>query len=189
MATFVAQLATARKAASDARKALDTAHKHVEPPTAELHALFLTRPAQYAECLRKMADIVATLPALTAAAEQSAAALAALEERACWKCSGTGEYSAPTRAYRQGKPYCFTCNGTGDRTPDPAEAAIKWDALPSAQARRDARWVLGTGFGTPWTTGAFSTNREAQLIAAGVLVPVPGKPGAFTVGGKTRTHA
>lgn len=113
MAMFCDQLATARKAASDAREALATARKHVEPPSADLHALFLTMPGKYAECLRKMADIVETLPALTQASEQADAAQAALEKLACYKCNGTGVYTAPTRAHRDGKPYCFTCNGTG----------------------------------------------------------------------------
>lgn len=113
MAAYTTQLATARAAHTTAAHALATALKHVEPPTAELHALFLTRPESYADCLHKMADIVASLPALRAAAKEALDRLAELEKSACHRCFGTGEYSAPTRAYRQGKPYCFQCNGTG----------------------------------------------------------------------------
>lgn len=113
MSTFVGQYAAARKAGADARAALDTAHKHLTPPTAEMHELFLTVPGRYAECLRKMADIAESLPALIAAATAAADAETELADQACWYCRGTGEYSAPTSAYRNGKPYCFKCDGTG----------------------------------------------------------------------------
>ena len=47
--------------------------------------------------------------------------------------------------------------------------------------RKDALWVLSfEPAGQPWVTGAFRPNRERELIEAGVLVPVPGRPGAFT---------
>lgn len=51
--------------------------------------------------------------------------------------------------------------------------------------RKDALWVLGfEPAGQAWTTGAFRPNRERELIEAGVLVPVPGQPGAFTTAAK-----
>lgn len=113
MATYTARLAAARTAHTAAGHALATALKHVEPPTAELHTVFLTKPEAYAKALHQMADIVTSLPALRAAAKDTLDALSALETDACHRCYGTGVYSGPTSAYRQGKPYCFHCNGTG----------------------------------------------------------------------------
>lgn len=46
----------------------------------------------------------------------------------------------------------------------------------------DAKWILTFPTGSDWLTGAFRPNRERELVEAGVLVPVPGKPGMFTVG-------
>lgn len=113
--TFVAQLANARVVAYAANQAVNDALKNC---TLDAHfqrmALALKDPTSYATCLRKIAAIVETLPALRQAAAEAAAALAPLEERACRKCHGTGEYSAPTSAYRNGRPYCFKCNGTGE---------------------------------------------------------------------------
>lgn len=111
--TYITRLAGARKTNQAARKALDTARQHVTPPTPDMHNLFLTMPENYAKALRQMAEILETLPALTAAADTAAATLAPLEAQACWKCDGTGQYTAPTRATRHGIPYCFTCDGQG----------------------------------------------------------------------------
>jgi mono/diheme cytochrome c family protein len=110
---YTTALAAARAADRDASKALAIALKHVEPLTADLHTLFLTRPAAYAECLRKMAAILDTLPALRADAAAAAAALASLDAQACWTCHGTGRYEGPTNARRRGVPYCFDCGGDG----------------------------------------------------------------------------
>ncbi len=106
--------AAARAASAKAYKALATAIQHVAPPTAEMHDLFLSRPTAYAECLRKMADIVATLPVLREDATRARTIADEYAQHACHRCHGTGDYSAPTRAFRQGRPYCFACGGTGD---------------------------------------------------------------------------
>lgn len=113
--TFAAQLAAARAAANAAHKALNDAIANVTlTPEFQRLALAERRTEMYATCLRAMADIVDTLPALRAAVADAEATVNPLALRACWKCSGTGEYRAPTSAYRNGKPYCFTCNGTGE---------------------------------------------------------------------------
>lgn len=115
MTGFVAQLATARKLASDARKACDTARLHVRPMDADTHAALLAHdPVRYAQCLRQVADIMEGIPALDAARTAADEALKVLADRACYACHGTGEYSAPTSAFRNGKPYCFKCGGTGE---------------------------------------------------------------------------
>lgn len=114
IATFVTEYAAADTAATAAHQALKTARKHVEPLSPELHALFLTKPEQYATCLRKMADIVETIPALTAAAQAADAALEPLIARRCFYCHGTGMYQAPTSHYTDGKPQCWKCHGTGE---------------------------------------------------------------------------
>jgi hypothetical protein len=89
-----------------ARKALRTAEKHSAPIDPELAAtLEKFNPAAYTECLAKMATIRATIPALKAKFDE-------LDARACRRCNGTGEYSGPTSAFRQGKAYCFRCNGS-----------------------------------------------------------------------------
>jgi hypothetical protein len=52
------------------------------------------------------------------------------------------------------------------------------------QALRDAKWVLGFGAGAEWAVGrasGFRTNRERELVEAGVLVPGI-KPGVYIVG-------
>jgi hypothetical protein len=48
--------------------------------------------------------------------------------------------------------------------------------------RRDAEWVLSTGVGTEWLGDGFRPRRLAELVTLGVLIPVPGKAGRFTVG-------
>lgn len=113
---FYGQLSTARKAADDARKALADARKHVEPISAEMHALFLTRPADYAKCLRKIADIVESLPTLEQAVTDTEVALPPLEDRVCYgPCGGTGNYAGASGIRRAGHSFCFTCGGTGQR--------------------------------------------------------------------------
>jgi hypothetical protein len=107
--------AAARAASAKADKALATAIKHAKPLTPELHELFLTIPADYAECLRKMADIVASLPQLREDAARATAIADTYAAVACHRCNGTGDYSGATSAIRQGRPYCFYCNGTGHR--------------------------------------------------------------------------
>lgn len=113
-ATFIAEYAAANAAASAARTALETALKHVTPPTPELHQIFLTTPDLYAEALRKIADILLTLPALRDTVATTAAVVAPLAERACFFCHGTGLYQAPTSHYTQGRPVCWKCGGTGE---------------------------------------------------------------------------
>lgn len=114
MSTFAAELAAADQAETRARKNLDDALRHVTPVTAELHELFLTRPAEYANCLRKMADILDTIPALRTALADATAAADPLRARACAKCLGTGLYTAPTTHLQHGKPVCFRCGGTAE---------------------------------------------------------------------------
>jgi hypothetical protein len=53
---------------------------------------------------------------------------------------------------------------------------------PLTPLLRDAKWVLSCGAGTEWVTGGFRPRREAELVELGVLVPIPGRPGHFTVG-------
>lgn len=131
-AKYAQALAAARTAETTAAHALMTALKHVKPLDAETHELFLTRPADYAQCLRKMADIVADLPRLREDAKRTLDILSDIEAHACHRCSGTGTYSGPSNATRRGHAYCFYCNGTGDnRQPARARAAEK--------ARTDAR--------------------------------------------------
>jgi len=123
-AKFARDLAAARKASTDATDALSQALKNVEPPSAELHALFLTKPEGYADVLRKMADIVADLPRLREDAKRALDILSDMEQHVCHRCNGTGTYYGPTGAVRRGHAYCFHCNGTGDvRTPARARAA------------------------------------------------------------------
>ena len=111
--TYVVNLSKARNAVSQARTALDKATSHVAPPTPEMHALFMQRPEAYAECLRKMADILATIPSLRESLKSSEAILAELEKVACYRCNGSGRYEGPTNATRKGVPYCFYCDGHG----------------------------------------------------------------------------
>ncbi len=113
-ATFVTEYTAAIATATAAHKALETARKHVQPLTPDLHATFLTKPDLYAECLRKMADILDTLPALEAADAAADAVVAKLADRACFHCHGTGLYQAPTSHYTQGRPVCWKCGGTGE---------------------------------------------------------------------------
>lgn len=51
----------------------------------------------------------------------------------------------------------------------------------TGQALKDALYVLDFEPGSTWRTGGFRPNREAELVAAGVLVPTD-QPGTFTVG-------
>lgn len=54
-------------------------------------------------------------------------------------------------------------------------------AALSGQALRDAAWVLTFPAGAEWHTGAFSANRERQLVKAGVLVRTA-REGVYLVG-------
>lgn len=123
-AKYAQSLAAARAAQTKASHDLSQALKNVEPPSAELHALFLTKPEGYADCLRKMADIVADLPRLREDAKRTLDILSDIEIHACHRCNGTGTYGGATHAIRRGHAYCFYCNGTGDgRQPARARAA------------------------------------------------------------------
>lgn len=114
--SYITALADARKAETLAAHALTTALKHVQPPTPEVHELFVNRdPSAYAKALRKMADILETIPALRTAAQSALDALSELEKQACHRCNGTGRYSGPTNATRRGVPYCFYCDGHGTK--------------------------------------------------------------------------
>lgn len=113
-ANFVNAYAAARKASADADKALATALLHLTPPSADLHALMLTRPEGYAECLRKMADIAASLPMLREDVQRANTIADELSERACFHCHGTGNYQAPTSYLTRGKPQCWNCGGSGE---------------------------------------------------------------------------
>lgn len=112
--TFAQQYAAACKASADADAALTKALKDVTL-TLEFQQLALARPESYAVCLRKIADIVETLPVLRAAVADANRVADALGERACFHCHGTGLYQAPTSYYTQGKPTCWKCSGTGER--------------------------------------------------------------------------
>lgn len=111
--TYIAKLAAAHHASNVARSALDKATRQVQPPSNEMHALFMERPEAYSKCLHEMAEIMATLPALRAALVEAEAVLAPLQEMACHRCDGTGRYTGATSATRRGVPYCFKCNGQG----------------------------------------------------------------------------
>lgn len=111
--TFPARIAAARHTLTAARAERDKVLAQVKPLSPEMHAVFVTKPEDYAKCLRRQADLMDTLPALHAAVTTAEQALSPLEKRACWKCRGTGTYTAPTSAYRRGVPYCFDCNGAG----------------------------------------------------------------------------
>lgn len=100
--SFIADLAAARKAYYDAVN-------WTKPLDAETAALLQARyPEKYAETEAKVAAIAATLPALRAAYE-------ALDDQACGRCSGTGEYGGASRYTRKGLRFCFDCNGRGKR--------------------------------------------------------------------------
>lgn len=113
MSDYSDRLAAASAAKSAAIEALEKALRNVEPVTPENHTLFLSRPTAYAECLRKMADIVASLPALRAAVADATSRADALAELACYQCSGTGDYQAPTSHLTRGRPLCWKCGGDG----------------------------------------------------------------------------
>jgi hypothetical protein len=111
--SYVANLKNARIAASKSYGDLSKALQHVKPVTPEMHALFITKPDAYADMLRKVADILVTIPTLQASYDSAKKILAELEALACYRCDGSGQYSGPTNATRNGVPYCFYCNGTG----------------------------------------------------------------------------
>lgn len=116
MSDFITRLANARGVVSQARKELATAELHCQPISADLVQIFLEhKPVEYAQCLRRVADIAATLPALRTAVVDAEVALAPIEKLACHRCSGTGRYDGPTNATRRGVPYCFYCDGHGCR--------------------------------------------------------------------------
>lgn len=125
-AKFAQSLAAARAADDQAARALAVAIKNTRVNT-ELEALGLERdPAGWANVLRKVADLIETLPELRAQADAARKALAELEPHACHRCSGTGTYGGPSNATRRGHAYCFYCNGTGDgRQPARSRAAEK----------------------------------------------------------------
>lgn len=52
----------------------------------------------------------------------------------------------------------------------------------TTQLERDAAWVESFQEGETWLAGAFRPNRERELVALGVLVPVEGKPEEYRVG-------
>lgn len=100
--SFITDLAAARKAYYDAV----TWTKPLDPETAA--TLREWSPVKYAEMEDKVAAIAATLPALRAAYET-------LDDQACGRCSGTGEYGGASRYTRRGLRFCFDCNGHGKR--------------------------------------------------------------------------
>jgi hypothetical protein len=113
-AAFATEITAARKADSDARKALTRTIQNCTISPSIQEVAIDRDPIGFAKVYRQVADLMETLPALRARVEETTATLAALEERACYRCDGTGNYSAPTSAYRNGRPYCFKCGGTGE---------------------------------------------------------------------------
>lgn len=114
MTAFIAQLASAKQDLANARKSLATAVSHSAPLDAELAAkLEAHNPAAFAECAAKVEAITQTIPSLRAAVDTLAATHDELAEQACWKCRGTGVYTAPTTRLREGRAYCFGCGGDG----------------------------------------------------------------------------
>jgi hypothetical protein len=111
---YIAELAYARGVAEVARQEAKKARIHTQPLAPELAKILQEhKPMEYAECMRRVAAIKETIPALDAAVEAAEAALAPIEKRACWKCGGTGRYAGATNATRRGVPYCFRCDGHG----------------------------------------------------------------------------
>lgn len=131
-APFARQLGVARTAHrkavtahTDAKAALAKAIQNSTVRT-DLQDMFLNRATttqhdadSYAKCLRAIADIVATLPALAQAVTDTEASIAAfadavttLERDACCHCHGTGLYQAPTSHTQNGLPLCWKCGGT-----------------------------------------------------------------------------
>lgn len=131
-APFARQLGIARTAHrkaitahTDAKAALAQAIQNCTVRT-DLQDMFLERATttqdnadSYAKCLRAIADIVATLPALKQAVADTEANIQAfadrvteLEQDACHYCDGSGLYQAPTSHIQNGLPLCWKCGGT-----------------------------------------------------------------------------
>ncbi len=110
---YTQKLLTAQYALGEARKALKVAEEsaRVSP---ELQELALERdPIAWADCLRRIARVAETLPGLRASVRECEATYEKLKERACDRCSGTGEYAGATRYTAGGRPACFDCEGRG----------------------------------------------------------------------------
>ena len=67
----------------------------------------------YADMIATIDAIAATIPALRAAADAATTEVDAIDVASCHRCSGTGEYGGPTGHFRNGRPVCFRCHGTG----------------------------------------------------------------------------
>lgn len=90
--------------------ALEEAHAIAKPLDVETQLRLRERmtPDAYTAMEAEVAIIASTIPELTAKLDR-------LQALACPRCSGTGDYSAPTKHVRRGRPVCFTCDGTGRR--------------------------------------------------------------------------
>ncbi len=93
-----------------ARKALADAIRNTQPLGDDLAARLLAHAGveRFAQMEAEVAAIAATIPALQAEVDE-------LEAQACTRCSGTGDYQAPTSHFRGGRPVCFACKGSGKR--------------------------------------------------------------------------
>jgi hypothetical protein len=97
---------------TEARRNLAAAEASVRPLDSDTASRVLARVGAdaFAAMQAEVDAIAATLPELRAQ-------VAELEANACPRCSGSGDYTGPTRYRRAGgRPVCFTCNGSGTRT-------------------------------------------------------------------------
>lgn len=111
---FRIEFAAARTALVNAQKAYELALLHVTPMDRDvMHEMAKRNPIGYAKALRQMADIADTIPTLADTRKAAQDKVDELKPFACYRCDGTGLYAGPTNATRNGRPYCFYCNGTG----------------------------------------------------------------------------
>lgn len=115
--TATATIATAadyRRVASEARTLRAAIASYSRPMDEALVALVVEREGQ--EGLdRLVAASAQYLADQRAALAPLAAAMGAWEADRCTRCSGTGDYMAPTSRMRRGRPVCFQCGGSGQR--------------------------------------------------------------------------
>lgn len=108
--TLPAYLAAAKEART-LRKAIAVYSK---PMDAEVAAMVLAKDGQegldtlVAACATYLAEQKDMLAEVTVVTD-------AWEAKACTRCSGTGDYQAPTSHMSKGRPICFQCKGTGQR--------------------------------------------------------------------------
>ena len=106
--------ATYRTAAAEARALRGVIAHYSTPLDVELTERIVARQGQAA--LDEMLAVSATFLAQKVARLAEVCVITdAWEAQACTRCSGTGDYQAPTSHYRGGSPVCFSCSGTGQK--------------------------------------------------------------------------